>query len=173
MQPHRRLITWAAAISLLLLVLGGWLVFAPVQLGGGTSYVIVTGNSMEPRLHAGDLALVRESSSYHVGEVVTYRHPDIGNVIHRILGKDDGLYLFRGDHNDFTDPYHPAEADLVGRLWISVPAIGGWLSHLRSPFVVAGLAIAAAAGVGMSTTANKKKKGHQGLQRAGWQPWRS
>ena len=173
MQPSRRLITPVGSISLLLLVLGGWLVFAPVQLGGRTSYVIVTGNSMEPRLYAGDLVLVREASTYHIGEIVTYRHPDIGKVIHRITGRDDERYLFRGDHNDFTDPYHPEQADLQGRLWFSIPAVGGWLSHLRSPFFVAGLAIAAFAVVGGTTAANNQKKGQKVHQGAGWRPWRS
>src|SRR5205823_5560673 len=46
---------------------------APLQLHGHTGYAIVSGISMEPRFHGGDLVLIHEQPSYHVGQVVAYR----------------------------------------------------------------------------------------------------
>lgn len=148
MQPRRRVIvSFSSAITVVLVVLA-WVLFAPPQLGGQTSYVIVNGNSMEPGMHRGDLAIVREAGSYQVGDVVTYRHPQIGPVIHRIIGRDGARYVFQGDHNDFVDSYHPADQELVGELWIHVPAVGSWLARFHSPWYMAGLLCLAFMGFG-------------------------
>ena len=130
------------------MVIGLWFMFAPTQLGGQVSYVILNGNSMEPGMHRGDLAVVKRSSSYVAGDVVTYRHPDIGNVIHRIVNWDGERYTLQGDNNDFLDPYEPVESDIVGELWFHVPGVGGFLTRFQHPVYLAGLLIVALLGVG-------------------------
>src|SRR6476659_4295311 len=47
----------------------------PQALGGRAGWVLVSGTSMLPHLHTGDLVLVEHRSRYHVGEVVAYRIP--------------------------------------------------------------------------------------------------
>lgn len=166
MQPRRRLVTSLGSVFMLVLVVSTWLVFAPTQLGGHTSYVIINGNSMEPGMHRGDLAIVREAPAYREGDVVTYRHPDIGNVIHRIIGRDGERYLFQGDHNDFIDAYHPARADLVGKLWFRVPGVGTWLSRFRSPVYAAGLLFVAFVGLGGGAVAAQQHRRRRDGRRA-------
>jgi signal peptidase len=122
-----------AAALLLVAVFLGWVFFAPPQLGGQTAYVIVNGNSMEPGMHRGDLALVRPADDYRPGDVVTYRHPELGFVIHRIVSEEGGRFTLKGDHNDFLDSYHPTRGEVVGRLWFHVPGLGRVFWHLRSP----------------------------------------
>ena len=116
-----------------------YVLFAPVQFGGRTSYVIVNGISMEPKFHKGDLALVRTSSTYNVGDIVVYRHPTIGPIIHRIIGKDGDHFIFKGDNNNFIDSYHPTQAELIGKFWFHIPAIGKPFTALRDRLVIAGL----------------------------------
>lgn len=123
----------AAAAILFLLVAAGWVLFAPQQLGGQTAYVIVNGNSMEPGMKRGDLAVVRRADDYRPGDVVTYRHPEVGHVIHRIVDEEGGRYTLQGDNNDFTDSYRPGRGEVVGRLWFTVPGAGRLLWHLRDP----------------------------------------
>src|SRR5690349_16962017 len=107
-------------LAALMLVLTGatWLTLAPAQLGGQSTYVIVNGNSMEPVLHTGDLVILHTAADYQTGEIVTYRHPQIGTVIHRIIGRDSGRYIFRGDHNSWIDDYRPSRDALLGKLWL-------------------------------------------------------
>ena len=116
-----------------------WL--APPQLGGSTIYTATVGTSMEPMFHKGDLALVRPASSYRVGDIVLYQSPILHRpVLHRILVIQDGLYYFKGDHNDFVDPGYVTRGELLGKLWTHLPKVGVGLSFIGKPAHAAALA---------------------------------
>jgi signal peptidase I len=111
-----------------------WIFFAPAQVGGGTSYAIIVGNSMEPKLHRGDLAVVRRQSVYRVGDVVLYDSRELGSkVLHRIVRVEDGRYVLKGDNNSFLDAEHPTEEQIVGTLWVTAPSVGRATEWLRQP----------------------------------------
>jgi signal peptidase I len=134
MKPWARITVASSTALVALLVAVAWLMLAPPQLGGHTSYVIINGNSMEPGMERGDLALVRPADRYRPGDIVTYRHPEIGHVIHRIVDEQGGRFTLKGDNNDFLDSYRPTSDEIVGELWLHVPAAGSLFAHLRSPF---------------------------------------
>ena len=137
--PWRRI----AALLVGLVGLGAvWFFLAPPALGGGTSYVITDGVSMQPRFHTGDLAMVRPLSDYRVGDIVAYRSRQLHvTVLHRIVAiTADGRYIFRGDHNSWRDPERVTRSQLIGALWLAVPGLGGRLQGLRSPMTMAILA---------------------------------
>ena len=150
---------------------GLWMLFAPVQFGGQTTYVVVNGNSMEPKFHKGDLALVRQSSRYNVGEIVVYRHPTIGPIIHRIIGRDGDHYIFKGDNNNFIDSYQPTQAELIGAFWFHIPAIGQPFTKLHNRLVIAGLVafsgfiVLLPFATGASKSKQRRKKRSQGERR--------
>src|SRR5258706_2865168 len=83
-----------AAIALAVFVCLFWAHYLrPQAFGGSAAYVLVSGKSMLPRYHTGDLVLVEKHSSYHVGELIAYRVPKDDpmagpHVIHRIIGGD-------------------------------------------------------------------------------------
>jgi len=117
-----------------LLFLALWVVFAPIQLGGQVAYVMISGNSMEPGIHTGDLVIVRPGSAYQVGEIVTYRNAELGQlVLHRIIGQESGRFIFKGDNNSWVDSYRPTLEELVGRAWIQIPLGGQIIQWLRLP----------------------------------------
>lgn len=123
------------------LMLAGWILLAPHQIGGPVSYVIVSGSSMEPRLHGGDLVLVRSADDYRVGDVVAYKNHDLGKIVlHRIVALQGDRYTFKGDNNTWLDPREPERRDLVGRLWLTVPGAGGVVEWVRTPIHAAPLA---------------------------------
>jgi signal peptidase I len=106
----------------------------PQALGGSTSYVVPRGASMEPKLSDGDLALVRSQSAYGVGDVVAYRNTALHRVVvHRIVAIDNGVYTFKGDANSFQDPQPVRRSQLVGKLSVGIPWLGGLLLWLTSP----------------------------------------
>jgi signal peptidase I len=144
MNRSRALRSTLVSVILVLLCAAAWLTFAPTRFGGSTEYVSTRGISMAPRFHTGDLALIRPSDEYRVGDVVAYRSTLLRTVVlHRIIGRDGDRYVLKGDHNDFVDPTHPARADLVGKLWLRVPHGGVVLSSLQRPYVMGALAAAA------------------------------
>src|SRR5439155_16826472 len=82
-----------------------WYFLAPPQLGGGTSYAVVYGTSMEPHFQRGDLVLLRRRPSYRVGEVVGYHSRQLHrDVLHRVVAARGGGFAFKGDSNGFLDP---------------------------------------------------------------------
>ncbi len=121
-----------------LIVLGClWFWFAPVGLGGSTTYVVTDGVSMKPLFHTGDLAIVRSQSSYHVGEIVAYDNRMLGTIVlHRIIGRAGGRYIFKGDNNNFVDFEHPTASQLIGALWLHIPGAGADLRSIRSPALI-------------------------------------
>ncbi|MGC1908844.1 MAG: signal peptidase I [Candidatus Dormiibacterota bacterium] len=127
-----------AAIPMVAILFAVWVALAPPVLGGSTSYVITDGISMLPRYHAGDLVLLREQSSYHVGEVAGYHNLQLGvTVMHRIIAIKSGHYYFKGDNNNFIDTYHPTASKIVGAEWVHLPGWGNFILMLRAPFVTA------------------------------------
>ena len=111
-----------------------WLLLAPPALGGKTSIVITSGNSMEPKLHEGDLAIARQRPSYGVGDVVLFRSSTLGReVLHRIVAVEDGHFVTKGDNNDYRDPGRVSPDDVHGEAALLVPGAGKPVAWLRHP----------------------------------------
>ena len=120
--------------ALLLLLASCWLLLAPYQVGGLLTYVTTEGASMAPRLQTGDLAVLRPTREYAVGDVAAYRSPMLDRmVIHRIVAVDDGTYTFRGDNNSWLDPETLTQDDMAGKLLLRIPHGGELLDLLMSP----------------------------------------
>jgi signal peptidase len=103
----------------------------PQSLGGRAGWVLVSGTSMLPHLHTGDLVLVERQASYRVGEVVAYRVPkgQVGSgyvVIHRIIGGNGKTgWTMRGDNRTAPDLWYPTNRDVIGAKLLRIP--DAWL----------------------------------------------
>lgn len=95
---------------------------------------------MEPYLENGDLAILYPGQAYQTGEVVLYRHPDLGPVIHRISAVQGDRYILQGDHNEWVDSYQPTRTEVEGKLWLHVPRMGIVIQLFRTPLGAAILA---------------------------------
>ena len=118
---------------------------------------------MEPKLHRGDLAVVRKQSVYRAGDVVLYDSRELGSkVLHRIVRVEDGRFVLKGDNNSFLDSEHPTEEQIVGKLWMSAPAVGRATEWLREPLhsaLLVGLVTLIALGGGIGTGAAVRRGG--------------
>lgn len=127
-------------------VVAGLVVIWPQSLGGRIAYVKVSGHSMEPTLHLGDLVAIRSQSDFHRGDVVAYHVPAhrVGAgaiVIHRIVGGDARHgFTTRGDNNSYDDPWRPRPAQIVGARWVRIPGVADLFGRLRGPLPVAAFA---------------------------------
>jgi signal peptidase len=145
-RPSRRTARRLATLALLSGLAACALLVWPGFLRGGTAYVIVSGNSMEPTLHAGDLVLTVPHRTYNVGDVVAYRIPE-GQpgagvlIIHRIVGGSaSSRYIVQGDNRAGRDPWRPRPRDIVGGEALRVPRLGLALVYVRTPLGLATVA---------------------------------
>ncbi len=137
----------------LIRTIGGWafLVAAAVLLwpatwGGLTGLTVVSGHSMEPTYHTGDLVITWRQSSYEVGDIVSYTVPADqpgagGHVIHRIdtVDVENGVttYTTLGDNNPAPDQWALQASDITGTAVLHVPGVGRWIGPAVLPYVAA------------------------------------
>ena len=130
-----------AASAVLAAVVAAWVLLAPRALGGSTTYLAVSGNSMEPRLESGDLVLLRTAKTYGPSDVVAYESDLTNRVfVHRIVRREGNRFVLKGDANSFLDSARPAPSAIDGKLWFAVPMVGSWVAWLAMPMHAALLA---------------------------------
>ena len=130
------------AIAWVLLAVAAFVLW-PERWGGSMTYVITSGTSMQPGFVQGDLAILRSSSDYKVGDVAAYNSSELKTIVmHRIIRETGKGYTFQGDNNDFIDPETVAEEQMLGELVVRVPGVGKYLTWFLKPI---NLAIVAAA----------------------------
>jgi signal peptidase I len=111
----------------------------PQSLGGRAGWVLVSGTSMLPHLHTGDLVLVEHRSDYHVGEVIAYRVPKgYGGqghvVIHRIIGGNGRAgWRMKGDNRTAPDLWLPTNHDVIGAKVLRIPNAWFVLRFVHTP----------------------------------------
>ena len=134
-------------VIVMVAVVGAWIIFLrPAALGGPLSLVIVSGQSMEPTMRTGDLAVVLQQDAYDVGDVIAFR-PQIGDagssdsmVIHRIVdGSATAGFTTQGDGNEWLDPWTTPKDAVAGEMAFFVPGVGNVLARLSDPFTLAAL----------------------------------
>jgi signal peptidase I len=119
-----------------------WIWVMPRTIGGLNTYTVVSGISMEPTFHTGDLIISRKSDGYNVGDVVTYKIPDAKydkfRIVHRVIGKtEDGQYEIQGDNQDHADPWSVPGENIAGAKVFMIPQGGTVLGYARNPIGLA------------------------------------
>jgi signal peptidase len=139
--------TWRVVrfgLGTVLLVILAILVW-PSSLGGCTTMTVVSGHSMEPTFHTGDLIVAR-CGTPAPGDIVIYQPPGLDEralIIHRIVGAGSaGGWVMQGDNNSYKDPWQPTDHDILGIALIRIPSVG---SLLRAPLVWSSMLLMAAA----------------------------
>jgi signal peptidase I len=141
MKPLAVLETLVVGLVVAFLVLG-----RAGFVGSPVSYVVVSGHSMEPTFHTGDVAILVRRAGYRRGEIVGYEVPKGSPgagliIIHRIVGGNvrEG-FIMRGDNKQFADPWRPRLRDIVGTERLMVPKVGLATRYVRSRAGLAALA---------------------------------
>lgn len=140
--PQLRSVAAWALLALAVVVL------RPSGVGGPTTVAFISGVSMQPAMHTGDLAVLLRDGDYSIGDVIAY-HPSQapeGLIIHRIVGGDAASgFVVRGDNRTTDDYDRPTTDEIVGRALVVLPSVGWFFAGLRIPvllgFVVALIAM--------------------------------
>jgi len=137
-----RVLKAAQALTIVVWAVIAVAVFRPTFLGGATGYTLVSGDSMYPTFHNGDLIVTRAHDSYARGDVIAFRvRGGRATVIHRIVGGSAKHgFITQGDNRDLPDWWRPEPADIIGAAHVRVPAGGTMFGWLKGPLGLALLA---------------------------------
>lgn len=142
----RRFLSYVGSLAVWLFVaFCAWFLW-PSSLGGATTFILVSGRSMEPDYLPGDLLIARAGEP-SIGDAIVYRpggqYGD-AKVVHKIVG-GDGVsgWEMKGINNDFIDQWKPTNDQVVGLVQVHFPSLGGIGVVLLSPFLWASILIVA------------------------------
>ncbi|MBK5222782.1 MAG: signal peptidase I [Acidimicrobiia bacterium] len=154
---RRRPVRWSSTVTIAVLALVWFVYLAPVELGGATSYIRISGESMEPTYYTGDLVMLRERDNYRVGDIVAFRAQG-GIVIHRIIGGDSQTgFTMQGDNNSWIDPWQPTDEHIVGEAWVHTPGAGEVLQTVQQPSTM-GMVAGTAVGLSLLGTPSRRRR---------------
>ena len=101
-----------------------------LSIFGFISIRAVLSDSMAPKINVGDLVVSANWQTPLQGDVAIYHQRDVlGNfkqdVVHRVITiSESGEYQFKGDNNDSMDALTAPKSDIVGTIFLKIPAIG-------------------------------------------------
>lgn|SRR3989338_5801215 len=125
-------------VSLLLAVAGLFLA-SLLPIPGNIAVKIVRSGSMEPAIKTGSIVLIRPSTSYEVGDIVTFGEDTRSQIptTHRIVSKrvagNETFYMTKGDGNEEADQTEIRGSLLIGKVLWTVPYAGYVLDFARQP----------------------------------------
>ncbi|MBN2176418.1 MAG: S24/S26 family peptidase [Demequinaceae bacterium] len=124
------LLLWA------IIAIDAWFLW-PSSLGGATTLVIVSGNSMEPTYSDGDLVIARKGP-VEIGDIVVYTPTEFGgaHVVHRVVGGNgvDGWEV-QGDNNSWIDQWKPTDEQILGPVELHFGGAGQIAEFLIQPWL--------------------------------------
>lgn len=146
-------------------VLGLMLVTALVLLLPGLfgvrPYVVYSG-SMEPEIPTGAVVFTKEGDfSPKTGDIITFHNGDTV-VTHRIVKKENRIFITKGDANKTADPVPVKASQIIGRVVFYLPYLGYVIHFLKARIPFAAASIAACLSVLFDLAYTPKKKKSQG-----------
>lgn len=103
----------------------------------GYKFLIEASNSMQPELNVGDLIIVKETDSYRINDVISYKDEDDVLVTHRIVDIIDEngntFYKTKGDNNLTEDLNLVKEESIEGTLVNNIRNLGNYILFLATP----------------------------------------
>jgi signal peptidase I len=109
--------TFPRGLRLAIVLAGVVALLWPARWGGLFGMTMVAGDSMEPGMRSGDIAVTMRQPSYSEGDPIVFEMPGLEHryVIHRIVRTDaDGRFVTQGDNRETGDNWRVDPADVVG-----------------------------------------------------------
>lgn len=128
----RKIIDWTLFVFLLAVLA---LVIIPLLPKAPYSLKMVTSNSMRPTFSTGALVVVTPEENYQIGQVITYQASEYEQdiVTHRIVGKDEGGFITKGDANNIEDERIVSENQIKGKVIFHLPLAGYAVNFIQKP----------------------------------------
>ena len=127
----------ANAITLCLAFVAISVVVIAVAPSVGWRVDTVLSGSMEPSIATGGIVVIGPVSAadVRVGDVISFTANNV-NVCHRVIAIKEGTprqFTTKGDANDSPDPLPVSQANLRGKVALSIPLIGRLIVFMKTP----------------------------------------
>lgn len=104
------------------------------EMFGYSIFEVATG-SMEPAISKNDIIITKKTNTYEINDIITFAK-DKNYITHRILSKNNGTYITKGDANNTSDD--PITSDvIIGKVIKIYPNLGIWKEVFSSPKILA------------------------------------
>jgi signal peptidase len=119
-------------------VVAGGLMATMVPIPGNFEIKIVKSGSMEPMIMTGSLVVIKPSSSYELGNIITFGKDTKRDIptTHRIVEiKEEAgkrMFVTKGDANEENDQALVSEKDVIGKVLVDIPRAGFVLDFART-----------------------------------------
>ncbi len=131
------------ALLVLLLVIACTSALSIFSIPSGIRLFVVQSGSMQPAIKTGSIVVVKKSTSYAKGDVITFsakKGSDIKNpknlITHRIIDirTDNDLtsYITKGDANNVEDFISPEREQVLGKVIFAIPYLGYPVSYAKT-----------------------------------------
>ena len=110
-----------------------------IPIPGNFEVRIVQSGSMEPAIKTGGIVIIKPTTLYDKGDVITFGQDNENTIptTHRIIDMrvESGAFVFltQGDANDQPDIAEVPEAEVIGKVVFSLPFIGYIIDFARQP----------------------------------------
>ena len=107
----------------------------------GYKAYIVTTDSMQPSINAGDIVIVKNGKKDKIGQgdVITFNQNDeviTHRVIKNITEENNVEYITKGDNNNTEDTFKVKYDDVIGKMVITIPYLGKIISILYNKIII-------------------------------------
>ncbi len=89
--------------------------------------------SMNPALKIGSVIVVKNSSVYNNGDIITFKNSGGTTTTHRIVASlPENNYHTKGDANSTRDPFPVSQPNIIGKVVLHIPLVGYFSDFIRS-----------------------------------------
>lgn len=105
-------------------------------LFGYKPYVVLSG-SMEPQIQTGSIVMIDENDTdVEINDIIAYQLDNEMAVTHRVIDKQDGNFITKGDANEVEDLNPVSEQQVIGTYMFSVPKVGYVVTEIQTKPVI-------------------------------------
>lgn len=121
------------------------IVFASAfPIKGNIQIKVVQSGSMEPAIKTGSVALIKSTSSYKIGDIITFegnfknakgqKVPTTHRIVEMRVERGNPIYITKGDANEEQDTKEVPQSQITGKVYITIPYLGYAIETARTTY---------------------------------------
>jgi signal peptidase len=115
-----------------LLLITTFFLFSKLNFPGNYKILLVQSGSMSPAINTGDLVIVKPSSKYKKGDIVTFLSKGKITTTHRIADIQNNQIITKGDANQVNDQGFIEKEQILGKVFYNLPNFGYLVIFIKS-----------------------------------------